>query len=187
MGEMVKKAASKNVTQSQLYNLLGLFGLVLAVVLTVAAIGVWAGNNFATNQVRDQLVQERINFPEAGSPALDPETYPGLQQYAGQPVDNGVKAKAYADEYIWVHMMKASGGKSYSEVSTASRAAPTDTKLAELKNTMFQGDMLRSSLLTAYAFSVLGTIAGYAFPVVLAAAIVTFVLSALSFTRARRS
>ncbi len=176
----------KNVTQSQLYKLLGAFGLVLAVVLLAAAYGAWLGNSFATDQVRNQLVQEKISFPEAGTPALDPEVFPGLQQYAGQPVDNGVKAKAYADEFIWVHMMKTSEGKTYAEASTASRANPTDQKLAGIKTTLFQGDMLRSSLLTAYAFSVLGTIAGYAIPVLLASAGVVFLLTVLSLAKARR-
>ena len=32
-------------------------------------------------------------------PALTPAEFPGLQQYAGQKVDNGPKAKAYANEY----------------------------------------------------------------------------------------
>ncbi|MBC7942941.1 hypothetical protein H7X68_00355, partial [Candidatus Saccharibacteria bacterium] len=99
---------------------------------------------------------------------------------------NGVKAKAYADEFIWVHMMKTSEGKTYAEASTASRANPTDQKLAGIKATLFQGDMLRSSLLTAYAFSVLGTIAGYAIPVLLASAGVVFLLTVLSLAKARR-
>jgi adenylylsulfate kinase-like enzyme len=78
---------------------------------------------------------------------------------AGTQVDNGDKAKAYADQFIWHHMMKASGGKTYSEVSTLAQASPQDAKLAGLKATLFQGDMLRSSLLTAYAFSRFGLIA----------------------------
>lgn len=184
---MAKKLVTKNVTQNQLYKLLGAFGLVLTVILLAVAVGVWAGNDFATKQVRNQLVQERISFPEAGSVGMPAAEFPGLQQYGGQPVDNGVKAKAYADEYIWVHMMKTSGGKSYAEASTESRANPTDQKLAGIKNTLFQGDMLRSSLLTAYAFSVLGTIAGVAFPFVLAAAAVVFLLSLASFAKTRRA
>ncbi len=184
---MAKKLVSKNVTQNQLFTLLGGFGIVLTVVLVVLAIAVKAGNDFATDQVRSQLVQERISFPPAGSPALLAAEFPGLQQYGGQPVDNGVKAKAYADEFILAHMMKTSEGKSYAEASTASRANPTDLKLAGVKNTLFQGSMLRTSLLTAYAFSVLGTIAGYVFPLMLALAAVTFLLSLASFAKARRA
>ena len=189
MAKAVKKNSklSKSVTQKQLYRLVGGFGLVLTVVLLAVAVGVAVGHNFATQQVRTQLVQEKISFPLAGTAALDPTEFPGLQQYAGQPVDNGVKAKAYADEFIWVHMMKASGGKSYAEASAAASAAPTDTKLAAVKATMFQGDMLRSSLLTAYAFSVLGTIAGYAFYGALVAAAIVFTLTLLSLAKSRRA
>jgi hypothetical protein len=137
-------------------------GVVVMLVLIVGGcLALW-GESFATSQIQSQLTQEKIYFPKAGTPALDPKEYPGLQQYAGQQVDSGDKAKAYADEYIWHHMMKASGGKTYAEVSELARAKPTDTKLTALKSTLFQGDMLRSSLLTAYAFSRFGLVAHWA-------------------------
>lgn len=136
--------------------------LVLVVLSAGGALAAW-GDNFAGTQVQSQLVQEKIFFPQAGTPALDPKEFPGLQQYAGTQVDTGDKAKAYADEFIWHHMMKASGNKTYAEVSTLAQAAvPADPKLTALKSTLFQGDMLRSSLLTAYAFSRFGLIAHWA-------------------------
>jgi hypothetical protein len=128
------------------------------VLLAGGSLALW-GYSFAQNQIQSQLTQENISFPQAGSPGFDAAEYPGLQQYAGQTVDDGDKAKAYADQYIWHHMMKASGGKTYAEVSALAMANPADTKLAALKTTLFQGDMLRSSLLTAYAFSRFGVIA----------------------------
>ena len=150
------KSASK---QSKTLTLLG---LVAALVFVGGAqLTAW-GAGFADGTVHDQLVQEKIYFPKAGTPALDPKEFPGLQQYAGSQVDSGPKAKAYANEFIWVHMMKSSGGKTYAEISTAAQANPKDAKLAALKTTLFQGDLLRSSLLTAYAFSVFGAIASYA-------------------------
>jgi hypothetical protein len=178
---------AKNLTQKEFQQTLGTFGVVLALLLLAGAgLAAWGGN-FATSTVRSQLVQEKISFPPAGSAALDPKVYPGLQKYAGQPVDSGVKAKAYADEYIWVHMMKSSGGKTYAEVSTAAQANKSDQKLAALKNTLFQGDMLRASLLTAYAFSVFGTVAWYAQLACLAGAALFLLLSLLAFTKARRA
>jgi hypothetical protein len=137
-------------------------GATMAVVFVIFAGLAYWGETFADAQVTSQLTQERIYFPASGSPALDPKEFPGLQKYAGQQIDNGDKAKAYADQFIWVHMMKASGGKTYAEVSTAAQANPTDQKLAGLKSMLFQGDMLRSSLLTAYAFSRFGLVASYA-------------------------
>lgn len=177
---------TKNVTQAQLNRILGIAGLLIALLLIVGAGLAYFGRNFAVNQVRSQLVQERIKFPPKGSKSLDPNEYPGLQQYAGQMVDSGKKAKAYADEYIWHHMMKSSGGKSYAEISDASRAKPDDQKLAALKNSLFQGDMLRSSLLTAYAFSVFGIIAGYAIVVCLAGAALALLFSLTRFVKARK-
>jgi hypothetical protein len=124
-------------------------GVVVALVLAAGSGLAWLGHNFANDQIKSQLVQEKIYFPKAGTPALNPKEFPGLQRYAGAQVDSGIKAKAYADEFIWVHMMKASGGKTYAEVSALAQSNPTDAKLASLKATLFQGDMLRSSLLTA--------------------------------------
>ena len=178
---------SKNVTQKQLHKLLGAISLGFAVLLLAGSGLLAMGMNFAETQVNTQLVQEKITFPAKDSAGLSAKEFPGLQQYGGQAVDNGIKAKAYADEFIWAHMMKSSAGKSYAEVSNASRANPTDAKLAAVKASLFQGDMLRSSLLTAYAFSVLGTIAGYAAIVCLIGAALLLLGSLVCFSRAARA
>jgi hypothetical protein len=150
-----------------------------------AAALAWWGHSFANDQIKSQLVQEKIYFPKSGTPALDPQEFPDLQKYAGQQVDDGEKAKAYADKFIWVHMMKASGGQTYAEVSTAAMANPKDTKLAALKTTLFQGDMLRSSLLTAYAFSRFGLIAYWTAIVCLLAAAVSLLALVVLIARRR--
>ena len=132
---------------------------VLAVVLAVGgALLVWGGT-FATNMVHDQLADQRIVFPTAGSPGFDAKTFPGLQQYAGQTVDNGPKAKAYADQYIATHIDQIGGGKTYSELSTESRANPDDAALAGKVQTVFRGETLRGLLLYAWGWSVVGHIA----------------------------
>ena len=136
--------------------------IVEAVIVLVLAVGggllAWGGS-FASDMVHDQLADQRITFPEKGSPGFDAATYPGLQQYAGQAVDNGPKAKAYANEYIKVHLQATAGGKTYSEVSSLSRANPTDTKLAAQVQTLFRGETLRGLLLYAWGWSVVGSIA----------------------------
>ncbi len=162
-------------------KLLTAAGAVIVVVLVAAgALATW-GETFASSQIQSQLVQEKIYFPKAGTPALDPKEFPGLQQYAGTQVDSGDKAKAYADEFIWVHMMKASGGKTYAEVSALASFDKTDVKLAALKTTLFQGDMLRSSLLTAYAFSRFGLIAHWSAVACFCGAGVMLILVLLGF------
>lgn len=136
--------------------------IVEAVIVAVLVVGggllAWGGN-FASDMVHDQLSDQKISFPPKGSPALDPKVYPGLQQYAGQAVDSGPKAKAYANEYIKVHLSEVAGGKTYSQVSEASRANPEDTKLAGQVQTLFRGETLRGLLLYAWGWSVVGMIA----------------------------
>lgn len=133
----------------------------------IAGIGMLFGANFANSQVSHQLAQERITMPQVAAMAnLPKDAVAALTPYAGQPMTTGAQAKVYADYYIWNHMMAASGGKSYAEVSAAQSAASNANpnsadaqKLSALKQTMFMGDSLRTSLLTAYAFSVFGTLA----------------------------
>ena len=98
---------------------------------------------------------EKIFFPPAHSPAL----LPGIRQYAGQQVVTGGQARAYADEFIDVHLSEVAGGRTYAQVSAASLAAPTDAKLAAEKATLFQGETLRGLLLGAWGWSVIATIA----------------------------
>jgi hypothetical protein len=136
--------------------------VVEAVIVVVLAVGggllAWGGS-FANNMVHDQLADQKITFPEKGSPALDPKTYPGLQQYAGEAVDSGPKAKAYANEYIKVHLSEIADGKTYSQTSEASRANPDDTALAGQVQALFRGETLRGLLLYAWGWSVVGSIA----------------------------
>src|SRR4051794_2659679 len=133
-----------------------------AVLLLVLLVGggllMW-GATFANNMVHDQLSDQKIFFPNKGTKALDPQEFPGLQQYAGQAVDNGPKAKAYANEFIAAHLQQVAGGKTYSEVSAAAQLAPDDTKLAGQANTLFKGETLRGLLLTVWGWSVVARIA----------------------------
>ena len=136
--------------------------VVEAVIVIVLAIGgglLYWGSHFATNMVHDQLSAQKIEFPAKGSPALDPKEFPGLQRYAGQAVDNGPKAKAYADQFIAAHLKGVAGGKTYSEVSELSRANPQNQQLAQQVQTLFRGETLRGLLLYAWGWSVVGMIA----------------------------
>jgi hypothetical protein len=97
--------------------------------------------------------------PPKGSPALDPKEFPGLQRYAGQAVDSGPKAKAYANEFIKVHLAGIADGKTYSQVSEASRNDPKNEELAGQVQTLFRGETLRGLLLYAWGWSVVAMIA----------------------------
>jgi hypothetical protein len=132
------------------------------------------GSGFINGMVHDQLVAQKISFPQAGTAALDPAKFPDLQQYAGQQVDNGDKAKAYANGFIGRHLESVAGGKTYSEVSAAAQANPSDTKLAGQAQTLFRGETLRGLLLYAYAWSQVAMYAFYAAIGLTAAAVVVF-------------
>lgn len=163
-------------------------GLVLAVVLLVAGGLLTWGHTFVRDQVRTQLAAEKIYIPAAGSSALaSPEIGPYLDQYAGQQLLTGAQAKAYADHFIAVHLKEMTGGKTYAELSTASQANPTDTKLAGTVQTVFRGETLRGLLLNAYAFDTMGRIAGIAAIASFSGAGVMLVLSALGLLHLRRT
>jgi hypothetical protein len=163
-------------------------GLLLAVVLLAAGgLLTWA-HSFIDNQVHDQLVAQKIFFPKAGSDSInDPAVKPYLEQYAGQQVVNGQQAEAFANHYIAVHLKESTGGLTYAELSTKSRANPNDQKLAEQVQTSFRGETLRGLLLNAYAFGKMGQIAGYAAIASFIAAAAMIALSALGFAHARRT
>jgi hypothetical protein len=151
-------------------------GLVLTGVLAVV------GGSYAHKVVRDQLVPQKIFFPpnaEAGLPD-------NLSQYAGQQVDTGDKAKAYANDYINLHLQEMAGGKTYSEVSELSRAKPDDQELAGQVQTLFRGETLRGLLLYAWGWSLVGTIALLAGWLLIALGTLLFVLPGLDGLLNRR-
>jgi hypothetical protein len=98
------------------------------------------------HQVKAQLTAQKIVFPtstKAGLPA-------SLSGYAGQQVRTGPQAKAYAD-MVEIHVMEATKGQTYSQVSDAYRATnSTNAKLGALRQTAFMGESLRGSLMGAY-------------------------------------
>lgn len=137
-------------------------GLIVVGVLAIVA------GSYSSQVVHDQLAPQQIYFPKAGDPALPQD----LEQYAGQLVDDGAKAKAYADKYINVHLGEVAGGKTYAQVSQEAMADPENQQLAAQKQTLFQGETLRGLLLSVWGWSVVGAIAT-------AAGIVMVVLGAI--------
>lgn len=167
-------------------------GLIMAGVLLVAGgLLTWA-SSFVADNVRQQLADQHITMP-AGQAIEDPLIKPHLAPYAGQPMENGEQAKAYADHYILVHMNKSANGQTYAEVSAAYNklkatqgADPAEVaKLGDLRQTLFMGSTLRGLLLNAYAFGTIGTIAGYAAIVAFAGCALLLVLGLLGLRHAK--
>ena len=156
---------------ARLTSLTSVAALAAAGIVAVGIIAV-VGGNYAKNVVHDQLVPQKIVFPAANSPEL----LPGIKQYAGQQLVNGSQAKAYANDFINVHLSKVAAGQTYAQVSAAAIAAPTNAKLAEEKATLFQGETLRSILLSAWGWSLVGTIASLAGFIMIALGAILFLL-----------
>jgi hypothetical protein len=174
----------------------------LVVILAASSGFLFYQGSFVTGMVHDQLVAQKIFFPgtdqvKAGG-ALDPAKFPSeITQYAGQQVDNGEKARVYAADFIGKHLQGVAGGQTYSEVGGAASAvsaqlattATTDPDYATLqaqlatlqaqKATLFQGEMLRGTLLNSWGWWTVGVYTSYAAVGLMIAALV--VLGALVF------
>lgn len=164
-------------------------GLLLAVVLLLAGGLLTWGYSFTNAQVKTQLAEQNVSFPAAGSGAitsLPAADQPFIAKYAGQQMLNGRQAQVYADHFIAVHLKEIAGGKTYSEVSAASQADPTNATLATQVQLLFRGSTLRGLLLYGYAFWQIGQIAMYAALVSYLGGVLFLLLALLGFLHARR-
>ena len=138
---------------------------------------------FVNSTVHDQLAAQQIFFPPASAAvaggSLDPAEFPDLQQYAGQQVDSGVKAKAYAEGFLGRHLAKVANGLHYAQIDTHSGTAADIAKATGQKATLFQGETLKNMLLNAWGWSMLATYTIYGGYALLIASLV--VLAALVF------
>jgi hypothetical protein len=156
----------------------------LVIILASASGFLFYEGNFVTSMVHDELVSQRVFFPavdqiKAGG-ALDPAKFSAeIRAYAGQQVDNGDKARVYANDYIGVHLAGIAGGLTYSEVSSAASKAnalvastpttdpnyatlqATAATLAGQKASLFQGEMLRGTLLNSWGWWMVGNYTVY--------------------------
>lgn len=159
--------------------------IVAAVLLAVGGLAWWA-HSFVSGMVQHELAAQKIYFPERGSPAFSPSEYPDIQKYAGQLVDTGPEAKAYANGYIARHLEKVADGKVYAEVSAEAMKDPTNQTLQRQKETLLQGETLRGILLsTGYAYGTIGQIAKIAALVAFAGSAATVIVVGACVTRAR--
>jgi hypothetical protein len=169
-------------------------GILLAVFLLAAGGLLTYAYFYIQNEVETQLGMQDITMPKGPAlEALPPADQEALKPFAGSKMDTGAEAKAYADHYILVHMNKASGGKTYEEVSGAflamtpeQKASPEGVAAAGLRNTMFQGNTLRGLLLYGAAFATMGTIAGIAAIAAFLGAVVLAILGFLGLRHASR-
>lgn len=158
--------------RAQLDRLISWMGALLAVCLLVTGgLLVWA-NSFIGDQVDQQLSDQQIVMPteEAidGDETLSDEDRDALRPFAGDTMNTGPEARAYADHYILAHMNHTTDGETYSSLGPVIAEACEDpeseacVQANEQRETAFRGSTLRGLLLYGYAFATMGTIAGYA-------------------------
>ena len=172
-------------------------GAVTAVVLLAAGGLLTWGANFSNDYVGDELTSQNIAFPPAA--ALEEEGRTDLLPFAGQAVTSGPDAEAYAS-FIDGHLQDIAGGATYADLGTPERAAgaavteakasgASEAEIATLqaeadqvtaqRGSLFKGETLRGLLLSAFAWSTVGRIAGIAAMVSFAAAAAMVLLVAL--------
>ena len=146
-------------------HLTAIAGFVLsAILLAVGGLLLW-GSTYTHNMIHNQLAAQQIYFPPMAAFAhpkagteITPSMIPSVSKYAGQQLLTGAQARAYANDFIAVHLSEMPYGGVYSKVSAASRANPTNEALAAEVDTVFRGTTLRGLLLEAYGFATIGAI-----------------------------
>jgi len=179
------------------------FGLIATLVLFAAGGLLMWGASFSSDYVHKELASQNVYFPPKAD--LIAEGRSDLVSRAGQQVTTGSEAQAYAG-YIAGHLDGIAGGKTYSQVDdrgaaaavvTATKAGASPAKIAKLqatadqlkgqRDTLFKGETLRGLLLSAYAWSTVGTIAGIAAWVLLTGAALMAILTGAGVTHLRRT
>jgi len=179
-------------------------GGVFAIVLFIAGGLLMWGHNFSSDYVHKELASQNISFPAAAE--LTTEGRTDLVQFAGQQVTTGSQAQAYAS-FINGHLQNIGGGKTYADLGAVQTEAKNavqaakdqgqpqatiddlQTKLTTVttqRDTLFKGETLRGLLLSAYAWSTIGRIAGIAAWVSFGAGVVMVVLVVLGIVHERR-
>ncbi len=183
--------------------LIGIGALATVVLLVAGGLLTW-GRNFSANYVRDELTSQHITFPTAD--ALTAEGRTDLLEFADQPLTTGSGAQAYAS-YIDGHLQGIADGATYADLGAPERTAKTAvadaiaanepeaditalqataTGVTAQRDAMFKGETLRGLLLSAYAWSTVGKIAGIASIAAFVAAALMLFFVALGVVHHRR-
>ena len=172
------------------------FGLAAFLLIAVGLLN-W-GASFAADAVASQLEAQEITIPAVTGNAEESLDVTEFFAANGEKIlSNATQAQMYADHYLGFHL---SSMPTYAAASAANRAAraalaenPNDEALiadagakSAMVETVFKGTVLSGTLLTAYAFGTLGSIAGIAALVALAGSLVMLLLSVLGLLHIRR-
>lgn len=137
-------------------SVVGVVLITLGALLLPLALCTWLGGNYTHSYVSSELTIQRISFPQDMS--MEPAA---LQKFAGQTVDTGEEAKAFAT-MIAGHVAKVTGGKTFAEVSAAALQNPNDQALQQKKRVALEGNTVYGALQNAYGWWMIGSIAKWA-------------------------
>jgi hypothetical protein len=179
-------------------------GAVATVVFAIAGGLLTWGSNFADDYVGDELASQNIFFPDEAS--LTEEGRDDLVKYADEQVTTGSEAEAYAS-FINGHLQGIADGATYADLggvqaearealATAQENGASEDEIAALqeqldtisgqRDSLFRGETLRGLLLSTFAWSTIGRIAGIAAIVAFVAAAVMAVLVVAGLVHLRR-
>jgi hypothetical protein len=182
-------------------------GAMFAVLLITLGLVLRNEANFAKSNVSDQLREQKIMFKEEALLTPSERAAPGLVTYAGEQLQTGAQAQAYAG-LIAVHLKEQAEragypGETYGSIGAVQTSLRTQLAEAKAKNdpaaadlqkkldavtalreNQFKGETLRGMLLTSYGFSVLGERAALAAVICLGIAAVAALLSMAGFVHA---
>jgi hypothetical protein len=157
-----------------------------ALAVLIAGVVFTLAGNYGRELVHDQLAAQKIKFApydESGQNGDNYQAYPELRDRAGTTVTDGLAARDFAT-YINAHVMEATEGKSYSEVSAAARANPENEELAAVRRTALDGQLLAAIMWNTYGWWLLATVAFFAGIVLIVAGLA---LGVVAFLARRRS
>jgi hypothetical protein len=150
--------------------------------LIIIGVIAFVGGTYARDVVHDQLTPQKIFFPADAS-----ELPANLKQYAGEQVDTGTEARAFADDYIGLHLKGIGEGRSYSEVSGEFMKDPGNEQLAQQRQSLFMGESLRGVLLNAWGWGTVGRLATIAGVVLFVLGVILLAIPLLAASSARRT
>ena len=178
-------------------------GALVAVVLLVAGGLLTWGSRFADDYVSDELTSQNIFFPDAA--AWRRRAAPTSSGSPAQQVTTGAEAEAYAS-YIGGHLEETADGATYADLGGPQRRGqgggrggpasgatrppstscrPTPTTITGQRDRLFRGETLRGLLLSTFAWSTIGRIAGIAAIAAFVAAAAMIVLVVLGIVHRR--
>ncbi|HUD07356.1 MAG TPA: hypothetical protein VMR34_05725 [Candidatus Saccharimonadales bacterium] len=180
-------AVSKKDEKKVVDKVFGSLSIVAALILLALGVVCWGVGKNVVTTVDSNLASQKVYFPRAGTPTFSASVYPAAQQYAGQLVNNGTLAKAYANNYLGPQINLVGGGKTLSEITAEAVAAPQNVPLQELQGIMFQLNTAQTEMLSSgYADWSAGTAVKDIGAVALVAGVVLLVIAGGQFMMYKR-